>query len=361
MDSLVGILARDWWTLLKENHFAIDPPYWPKGLFLIVKSIFNSKLAKKEERAFGEKIENTEIEKSPVFIVGHWRSGTTLLHNYLALDERFAYPTTLDARHPYTFLTLQSIIDGKGVNYKAQKRRMDNMYVTLYSPAEDEFALAIMSLKSPLLGWAFPRKEQTYDRYLTFRGVTPHEIDVWKNTANLFFKKLTVKYNARQLLLKSPTHTGRIRILREMFPDSKFIHIHRNPYRVFQSTVRLYQTAIKASRLQLPLHRNGVERKIINQYLELYEAFCRDKELLSSDQFVEIAFEEMEENPIKVIKNIYDHFGWNEFDKVQRKIEKYIELNKNYKKNVYRPLPTDKKMILDQAWKKYFEIWQYRN
>ena len=44
-------------------------------------------------------VANTEVP-DPVFILGHWRSGTTLFHNLLALDEQFAYPAHLPGLEP---------------------------------------------------------------------------------------------------------------------------------------------------------------------------------------------------------------------------------------------------------------------
>ena len=44
---------------------------------------------------------------------------------------------------------------------------------------------------------------------------------------------------SKRLLLKSPVHTARVRILKRLFPDAQFVYIHRNPYDVFRSAAHM--------------------------------------------------------------------------------------------------------------------------
>ena len=73
---LAGIPAGDWWRLLRENHFAVDPAYWHRAAFITLASGMNSFDRRKEERRFGEKVRASEIAP-PRFVLGHWRSRTT--------------------------------------------------------------------------------------------------------------------------------------------------------------------------------------------------------------------------------------------------------------------------------------------
>ena len=84
----------DWWSLLRRHRFAIDPPHWPRSLIQTAVAASNSVVARIERRRFGPRIEATEVQ-APLFILGHYRSGTTHLHNLLALDPQFAAPSFL--------------------------------------------------------------------------------------------------------------------------------------------------------------------------------------------------------------------------------------------------------------------------
>ena len=84
-------------------------------------------------------------------------------------------------------------------------------------------------------------------------------------------RKLTFKYG-RPLVLKSPPHTARIRLLLEMFPEARFVHIHRHPYQVFRSCRHYHDTAVWYSYLQKPDTSLNDDRII-----RRYEAFAKDE------------------------------------------------------------------------------------
>src|SRR5207245_5469736 len=81
---------------------------------------------------------------------------------------------------------------------------------------------------------SFPQRYEHYTRYLTFAGVPAAELEEWKRTMVWFLKKLTLRYR-RPIVLKSPPHTARIRLLLELFPEARFVNIHRDHGAVFLS------------------------------------------------------------------------------------------------------------------------------
>src|SRR5690606_31429064 len=156
-------------------------------------------------------------------------------------------------------------------------RIMDNMSFGTGEPFEDEFAVC-GTLRSPFLIWVFPRWADHYQRYLAFQEVPEAELMEWKAALTHFYKKLTWKYN-RPLLLKSPPHTCRIRILLEMFPGARFVHIHRNPYTVFQSTKRQIEVSFHTTRLQNSDWQH-VDSRIIQRYKIMYDVFFEERRLI---------------------------------------------------------------------------------
>ena len=82
--NLCGVTAGDWFTILRRHGLSIAPSVWPRAAVVSVGSVLNSWYKWREDRAFAEQVASTAI-RPPVFILGHWRSGTTLLHNLLAL------------------------------------------------------------------------------------------------------------------------------------------------------------------------------------------------------------------------------------------------------------------------------------
>ena len=86
---LAGVTFGDWVRLLRENRFAIDPPYWLRAQAITTQSLVNAPVRRHEERTYLPHLVAVDVPP-PLFILGHWRSGTTHLHQLLAADRRFA-------------------------------------------------------------------------------------------------------------------------------------------------------------------------------------------------------------------------------------------------------------------------------
>src|SRR4051794_34077232 len=211
---------------------------------LTLGSLLNSLYGRREAKSYRSLAEGVTIQP-PLFILGHWRSGTTLLHNLLALDDQFAYPNLYEVFFPHTFLSTEDVRLDQVNPLIPSTRAMDNVAQGLGMPNEDEFATCTASLVSPYMMWSFPRRQEHYERYLTFRSVAEEEVNRWKAALVLFMKKLTLRYN-RPIVLKSPPHTCRIRLLLELFPDARFVNIRREPYTVFQSTRHLNEVLTRS-------------------------------------------------------------------------------------------------------------------
>jgi len=319
-------------------------------------SIMTSLDKRREDSQFGQMLSAVQ-EKDPIFILGHWRSGTTLLHNLLSQDKRFAYPNLFQVTHPHTFLIREEIVEKRLAESDPNKRQMDNVNISFKSPGEDESALAVISLRSPVLGWVFPNNETFYDQFLTFDGVEEDETRKWESAFVKFHRKLTLN-NKRPLLFKSPTHTARIKRLLCNYPGARFINIHRNPYRVFQSTKRMYEKVFPNVSLQEPIFER-LDKRILNRYEIMYDAFFNDLNQIPDSQFVDVRFEDLEKDMIGQVEMIYDALNLPEFITFKPKLERYIESIAGYKKNPYPKFPEERKKLIAQTWKRSFEVWSY--
>ena len=146
-----------------------------QAAILTAGSGLNSLYRRKEMKAFGARLAGVSV-RPPLFILGHWRSGTTLLHNLLALDEQFAYPNLYEVFFPHTFLCTEEYRAEQIAGLIPSTRLIDNVAQGLRMPNEDEFASSALSLCSPYMLWSFPRNTAHYERYLTFRGVPEAEL-----------------------------------------------------------------------------------------------------------------------------------------------------------------------------------------
>jgi hypothetical protein len=204
--SILGLVTfGDWLTLLRENGFAVDPPYWLRASMITLGSLGNSLHRRREEANYGSSIRETRVEP-PLFVLGIWRSGTTHLQNLLAVDDRFAFPNWYQASFPHSFLSTEARSSRIGGFFVPRERAQDRMPFGFLLPAEDEFALASATARSPLLSWVFPRRAEHYDRYLTFRGVPEAEVVEWKAALLGFVRKLALKHGKPIVLKATPAY-----------------------------------------------------------------------------------------------------------------------------------------------------------
>ncbi|MCA9268656.1 MAG: sulfotransferase, partial [Planctomycetales bacterium] len=227
-----GMCLTDWLKLAGENRWKIHPARYGMAATTSMFSVFNSCMRATQNVLFQRAVERTVVSQPPVFILGHWRSGTTYLHELLMRDQRFATPTSYQCFQPHHFLISQAVITRLFWWIVPGKRPQDNVALDWNSPQEDEFALCALGLPTPYRRMAFPDNGPVDLDYLDMAGLSPDELARWKQGLDWFVKLLTY-HTGRQVLLKSPPHTGRVATLAAMFPGAKFIHITRDPYALY--------------------------------------------------------------------------------------------------------------------------------
>lgn len=354
---LPGISLVDWFRLLAANRLAISPACFVRAASIGYCSFVNSVIRIFERVRYESKLK-TVSTLPPVFILGHWRQGTTHLHNLFATDERFHCPTLYQVCYPHTFLTTESTWVSRAIaKHVPHKRPMDNMSLGVDLPFEDEYAICASGLYSPYLNFVFPRRRMHYDRYLTLRDLSDRELKGWKRQFSVFLKKLTLRYE-RPLVLKSPTHTCRIQILLDLFPEAKFVHIHRNPYHVFQSTQHQVNVALDWYRLQ-SIDRNTLDDWIIRRYQEMYDSFFEERHLIPKGHYCEVAFEQLEQDPIAEVRRIYSTISLPDFEETADKLKDYLGSVAGYHKNEFPPLSSSLRDRISQEWHSAFSEWGY--
>ncbi|MEO1298405.1 MAG: sulfotransferase [Cyanobacteria bacterium J06636_16] len=355
---LTGITLERWWPLLQQNQFQIAPAYWYRAGAITLVSGLSTLVGWLESQRYDRAIAAVELPEDPIFILGHWRSGTTLLHELLALDtEHLAFPNTFQAMSPQTFLLTEKLSTRWFAGLVPKQRPMDNMSLGFHSPQEDELALSLLTGQSYYVALSFPQAEAYYERYLTLQDVSPEERQQWQESFQWLLQKLTFKYH-RQLVLKSPPHTARIRLLLELFPRARFIHIHRHPYRVFQSMQHYFATAGWRTYLQKP-NLPDIDAGILRRYQILYDAYFAQKDLIPAGQFCDVRFSDLEQDPIQQVQTIYRTLGLPYSEAFDTRLQDYLTVRQGYRKNTFPPLEPATKQQIDQAWRRAFSTWGY--
>ncbi len=353
---LAGIRMGDWWKLLAENGFHVDARYWGRAAHLTLSSLITSPVSWMENLFHGPMLESTQLEP-PLFVLGSWRSGTTHLHNLLCQDDRFAAPDLFQTMYPLTFRTARWWLEPLLAAITPRQRFMDNMKMSLREPAEDEMAIGILCRKSSSFSWVFPRNAEKYDRYLSFEQATPKDRAAFQQALKYFVAKVQQVFD-RPVILKSPNHTARIELILEAFPEAKFLHIHRNPYEVYQSFVHMAQRVIPIWGLQ-KFDFSQVHQMVLSQYRSLYEAYLHQREKIPSGQHYELAYEELIANPVLQLEKAYKHLQLPDFEIARPRLEAYLETTKNYQRNKHVEIPSELREQINREWEFCFDAWGY--
>jgi len=345
--------------LLVKNRFAIDIRFLPKVIFITGNVILNIPLQLYEYFRYNKKIKNATVNR-PVFILGHPRSGTTYLQNVLSKDPNFAFCATYEALTPLIFLSTGKITKKILELSMPATRPQDNMKIGADMPVEEEFAMGSISDTSLTHGYYFPKSLfNVFDESVIFGKGRRNFSDHWKKHFDYFLKKLSYKYHGKRLLLKSPANTGRMKEIYELYPDACFIHIHRDPYLVFQSNINLYEKILPVLSFQ-KVKNEFVEDFILYSYEKMNRKYLADLAGVPTSQVFELSYNDFVSSPLVQLEQAYKHLGLGDFSKAKPFFEEEIEIVNNYRTNAYSSLDEKTKNIVAEKWSFMFERYAYK-
>ena len=343
---LAGISSGKLFRLLSRNGFSIK--YLLRILFLLQGSIFSSIFNRVEKFKMGKKLKTYSMPDDPIFIIGHWRSGTTLLHQLMALDENLVSPNVFQVSAPGSFLVSGKYYKPLMSKLMKPTRPMDNVKLDVLQPQEDEYALIKLTLDSPLEKLIFPKNKKYF---LMDDDLYPKKINPWKSSFKSFCQRISFT-TGKRLLLKNPFHSMRIPLLLEMFPKAKFIHIYRHPLEVIPSTIHMWDVVGKENVLKGKASKPKVE-EVALAFDRIMTTIQKNLVSVAEEAKIEIGFRELEKDPIQTLRKIYDKLEIKASPNFTERVTDWFAETGPYQKNKYL-LSEAEKQIIEQSLKKYF-------
>lgn len=354
----VGYSFRILLNLVLTNK--IVPKYIPKLILVFIVNVINFPFRTYERLIINPKLRRTAIENPPIFIIGHWRSGTTHLHNLLSQDPQMAYTTTYQSVFPDTLFNHfgRFLFNGFTRLMMPKTRAGDNVQLASSFPQEEEFALGDKTPICFYYFWMFPKNiMKYYSDFIQFKKIDQNKLNAWKQDYKLLIVK-SLKNTKRNIYLsKNPPNTARITVLLEMFPNAKFIHIHRNPIEVFLSTQKFFNKMLPHLQFQT-LDKKEIDAVIITLYKNLMHDYFVQKEQIPDNNLFEISFDQLEENPISILQELYQKLNLTGFDQVQPKFHDYLKSVNRYKKNKHQ-IKREQLNTLLTEWEFYMNSLNY--
>ena len=260
---------------------------------------------------------------APVFIVGHWRSGTTHLANLLSRSGAFAILSPMDVGLPGEALGLARLARPFVEQFFPRTRLIDDIPLASDLPQEDELALANLSTLSCHHGLYFPdRLRAEFDRGLFGVGVRPAELARWRRAQHRYVDKMNWAAGGRPLLIRNPASSTRIALLRALWPDARFIHIHRHPAYVCASSVRMLRTLVRELSLGAP--EADIAGLVRHVYPRLMTRLIQDGDAVPAGRFVEVRHDDLCRAPLAELERIHRTLSLPGFEAAQPRFSAYL-------------------------------------
>jgi len=329
----VGYSLQILFNLVRKNK--IPPKYYLRLVAVTIINLINWPFRNYERLFINPKYRRAGTEEEPVFILGHWRSGTTHLHNLLCQDNQMGYTTTFQSVFPDTLFN----IAGRFIFKNFTKllipgtRKGDNVRLDPSLPQEEEFALGDKTPICYYYYWMFPQKIiEYYNRFVRFEGIPRKQQLAWESDYKLLIEKSLINSGGQRFLSKNPTNTARIKVILDMYPNAKFIHIHRNPVEVFLSMRNFFKKMLPPLQMQ-SIEQDELDDHTFTIYKNLMKDYFDQRGLIPAGNLVELSFDALEENPEAILKDIYKKLNLTGFDGALPNFQSYLNKMGDYNKN----------------------------
>lgn len=271
----------------------------------------------------------------PVFIIATPRSGTTLLHHLLALDEetfthfrlyQTVFPTVLVNRVVDLFAAIERTLHVpfsrlvRAINARMFTNWEGIHDVGLDAEEEDE-AVWVYSLVSPSTYFLFPDVDgipELRNVDVLGPGVRAGLARTYRTTVqrHLYTHAAGRDGSTRTMLVKTVLIPNRLDSARQAFPEARFVRVVRDPRHAIPSAMSLFYAMWKTHSPEIA--RNDPEtRGLAKLFLDHYRRLCLFAEEAPSDRCLTVFFEDLVDNPMAEVERIYAFLG-QEISAVQR-------------------------------------------
>ena len=310
-----------------------------------------------ERLAVRRRLEQVQVQP-PIIVIGHWRSGTTYLHDLLAADPRFGFVSGLQAFHPSTCVLGRNAAARLAERLAPPNRPLDNMAAGPRLPQEEEFAVAGLTYASFYHAIPFRRRElDLFDRFGSFDTASPDDVAAFTAAWNSVLRKATLLSDGLPLVLKNPVSMARMPMLRRLAPGTRFVHIHRHPYEVLPSALHAARVSNDFWGLQ-HLDDEQLRRGVLALYSRAVTRYLKDRQDFTDDVVIDVAFDDLLADPHGQLQRIYATLGLGPYEVARPRVEVHLATQRGYERNTYSLEQRDRESVA-QEWGFAADAWNY--
>jgi len=346
--------------LFARGRFAFTLNCIPDTLLLFLWVPWNSLLYWISEAKYKREAEALPLDQPPIFVLGHWRTGTTLLHDLFSVDPNLAYPTTFECFFPHHFLLTEGVLPKVMKGLLPKKRPQDDVPVGFDRPQEEEFGMMMLGQGTPYFTCAWPRFGPADSDYLDFKGVPEPEQKRWADAYMWLYRRLALRHGKR-LVMKTPANAARLKLLTKLFPDARYVYLARNPLNVFPSTVKLWRALYSVQGLHNPPYLDPwLDGYVLDMFARLTEDYEEDHHLIPKHRLVELRYEDFVKDPVASMRDIYARLDIPNFEQAEAPMCEFLGERSEHKVSRY-DMPVQLKRKIVERLKPYIDRFGYRD
>lgn len=354
ISTLAGSTLFDFIEVIRYGR--IEKKYYLKTVLTFLIVLIATPFHLWEKLVFFFRLRSFKYPKPPVFIIGHWRSGTTFLHNLLCQAPDAAYLTTYQSTFPNNLASKLLFKTFMRLNMP-DKRPSDNVKLNINFPQEDEFAVSNSSRIAYYNFFYFPTCYQRFYREAVRLEMPERTKMKWLENYKVLISKAILNSGGQRVFVKNPVNSGRLLELSQKFPTAKFVFIYRNPITVFLSTRKFFYELIPTLWFH-EVNEEHIDDMIYEVFMWIMDDYYTQKEHIEPKRLLEIKFEDFEKEPLKYTQKIYRDLQLDDYEQAEPYFAAYLKEQKGYKKNIYQvPKSLIDKILLE--WGDYMEKWDY--
>ncbi|MFK8186311.1 MAG: beta-ketoacyl synthase N-terminal-like domain-containing protein [Phormidesmis sp.] len=270
----------------------------------------------------------------PLFILGLPRTGSTYLHNLLCQDPSVRWLSLWEGYTPYpspdpkTYTSDPRIQQTQNTFKNYEFFTPESTAMHKYDAHAPEECVWLLQNDFACTSFSFLTQIPAYTAWLKQQDMTP-VYAYYRQQLQL----LDWKFSSDRWVLKNPFHLADLSALETIFPDARFIQTHRDPYRVVASYCRLIENLRPVYSDQLD--KRAIGQEILGILAHQVEQGMKARAAISQERLCDISFGSLVKDPVGTVRQIYNHFGYEMSQEMDKNIQQYINNNPRYKHGKY--------------------------
>ena len=258
--------------------------------------------------------------QSPLFIVGLPRTGTTILHTLLMADRENRTPLTWEVMTPCA-------LDEEKKEERVRRAARSLAGLRWLAPAFPRLhaigaelpqeCVSLMSLSFLSDQFDTMYNIPSYRAWFLQQDLSPaYE---WHHR---FLQHLQFGRRPRRWILKAPAHMFALPALLAVYPDARFVQIHRAPLDAITSVSSLITILRRIFSEEVDPVEIG--REAMKYWAATVTNFLAERDRLASDRVCDLPYADIKRDPIEAVRRVYAHFGWSLADDTEKRMRQVL-------------------------------------